>query len=191
MQSILERQAIRTAVALAAASAHGQSPQAIADIRDEAMQLIAYCTMHPSITPEELGAWCDDAAALMQRLGASGALPDEQVLQASAAILRLRLAVTRVALGAGEPKDNKARSASRDNTGTPPPQRKVKLAENLKKVAGYIQEHPDIRSKELIEHFSGVFSSRSIKRYVAELLVLKVIHRKEIEDGSIAYTTKL
>ena len=55
MESVIERQVIRAAVAVAAASAHGRSAEAIADLRDEATQLIGTLGGIGELAREALG----------------------------------------------------------------------------------------------------------------------------------------
>lgn len=184
MESIIERQAIRTAVALAAASSHGQSPEVIADLRDEAVNLIGLC-VHASSGAEEIRVWCDGATALVTRLVSTGSIPEEQVLQVSAAVLRLRLASAR----ASSALEKKSHSVPTKKAEEPRPA-PVKLGENQRKVVDFLAEHPGIRAKDLVVALGATFSPRSVKRYLAELASLNVIRRSTLEDGGVAYSVR-
>ena len=173
MDSTIERQAIRAAVALAAASAHGTSAEVIADLRDEAAQLISLCAS-PATAPDTLRTWCDDAGTLVTRLVTAGGIPEEQVLQVSAAVLRLRLAAARVATSVADAKEQTG--SGRKTADEPKP---VKLNANLKRVRDYIGEHPGVRTKDVVDGLTGTFSARSVKRYLAELVSLSVVRRSE------------
>jgi len=188
MESTIQRQAIRAAVALASASALGQSPEVIADLRDEASQLIGLC-VHPAASPEELRAWCDDATALMSRLVSAGSIPEEQVLHVSAAVLRLKLAVSRVKVSALEKKSH-ATAPTKKAPVEEPKREPVVLGDNLKQVVAYIAEHPAARTKDIIDTLAGVFSARSVKRYLAELVSLGVVRRTELAEGGVTYSVR-
>jgi hypothetical protein len=188
MESTIQRQAIRAAVALASASALGQSPEVIADLRDEAAQLIGLC-MHPMATPDELRVWCDDATTLMSRLVTAGSIPEEQVLQVSAAVLRLKLAVSRVKVSVLEKKSHNALPSKRASAPEPKPE-PIVLGDNQKKVADHIIGHPGTRTKDIVDAFAGTFSARSIKRYLSELVSLGVVRRKALADGGVEYSVR-
>jgi len=187
MESMIQRQAIRAAVALASASTLGQTPEVIADLRDEAAQLIGLC-VHPSASPDELRGWCEDATALVSRLVAAGSIPEEQVLQVSAAVLRLKLAVSRAKVAVLEKKSHAPSPAKR--AAEEPKREPVVLGDNQKKVVAYITDHPDVRTKDIIDAHAGTFSARSIKRYLAELVSLGVIRRTELAEGGVTYSVK-
>lgn len=188
--SSIERQAIRTALALAVASAHGQVADAIVDMRDEATQLIGLCIRDGS-TPDAMRQWCDGASVLVERLSADGYLPRRPALSAAAAILRLRLAVTRKPIADVRPlrqsaDDGPARTAKKKIV--PPVVRPpVTVEGNQKVVLEFIAGHPDIRTKNLIDSFGGTFSSRTVKRCLKELCSAGVLHRTRGDDGSVLY----
>ena len=185
---MIERQAIRAAIALAAASSHGRSPEVIADLRDESSQLMGLC-VRGAIALRELQSWCDDATALVQRLAAAEALPDEQALHASAAVLRLRLATTRAIVSEAERLTKVTVSAApgKRTVAEQVKREPVKLTGNLQVLAKYLKENPDARTKDIIAALSGVFSPRSIKRYLSELVALHAVSRRESGDGGVLY----
>ena len=183
--SIIERQAIRAALALAIASAHAQTPDAIADMRDEAAQLIGLC-IKESGEPDAIRQWCEDASVFIERLSSDGYLPRRSALTAGAAILRLRLAVVRISGSSTRASDVPVRAAKKKVV-----QQKIVpivLPEgNQKTVMEFIAAHPDIRTKDLVDALKGSLSPRSIKRCLKELLGAGLLHRKKLDDGSVLY----
>jgi|GEM_PF-3723834 len=191
MDSTLERQAIRVAVALAASSTHGKTAEAISDVRDESTHLMSLC-MQEDTTPHQLCAWCDDVTALIERLVASDAFDRGHALNAIAGILRLRLTVIRLVQEIDERTAKKSGTASGEHTAqvlAPEPQ-VIVLTDNAQKVLEYIQSNPGVRTKELVESFAKTFSPRSTKRYIAELLEAKVVRRKELEGRGVVYIAR-
>lgn len=182
MESIVERQAIRAALALAAASAQGQSPDAIADMRDEAAHLIGMCIKdHESA--EVLRCWCDDATELMHRLVEHGTLSESAALGVAAAVLRFRLVVAQqMPPVIPAPKEiglhgaKKARALS-----------KAGVSESQKIVREFISQHSDIRTKDLIDALSNTLSTRTIKRCLKELSDTHILRRTAHADGGVSY----
>jgi len=183
--SIIERQAIRAALALAVASAHGQVADAIADMRDEAAQLIGLC-VHEGGAHDAIRLWCDDASALVERLSSDGYLPRRSALSASAAILRLRLAVARKPVpDVCSTPDAPTRTAKKKMVQPVVPP--VKVEGNQKVVMEFIAAHPDIRTKDLTDSLKGIFSPRTVKRCLKELCDAGVLHRTKLDDRSVLY----
>lgn len=184
--SIIERQAIRAALALAVASAHGQVAEAIADLREEAAQLIGICIKN-SVLPQDLRQWCDGASVLVERLSADGTLPRRPALTASAAILRLRLAVvSRTASDKNGESDSPAQTEKKQVVQSPTvPQ--IPVGINQKKVMEFIEGHPDIRTKTLIDSLNGTLSPRTVKRCLKELCDAGLLRRTRLEDSSVTY----
>lgn len=181
---IIERQAIRAALALAVASAHGQAVDGIADMRDEAAQLIGLCV--GEFAPDEVRQWCDDASSLVERLSSDGTLPRRAALSASAAILRLRLAVARKPVPAvSDNPDTPARASKKKIVRAAAPS--VKVGGNQKVVLEYIAGHPDARTKDIIDSFNGSLSSRTIKRCLKDLSDAGVVKRIRQDDRSVLY----
>lgn len=182
---IIERQAIRAALTLAAASAHGVSPDAIADMRDEAGQLIGLC-INEGGSSDAVRSWCDEASLLMERLSTDGDLPRSFALGAIAAILRLRLAVAQKTPlhrpGAGV----HARTPKKKIVQSPTvPQ--IAVAGNQKIVMEYIAGHPDIRTKNLIDSLNGSLSPRTLKRCLKELCDAGLLKRTRQNDRGVVY----
>jgi hypothetical protein len=173
-ESITERQAIRAALTLAAASAHGRTPDAVADLREEASQLIGLCIKDGSAA-DGLLQWCDDAAALIRRLASDDCLPQQPALNAETAVLRFRLAVVRQPQPAHIMKE--------------PPTKKIHVVVEggKKKLLDFIASHPNMRTSALVTARAGELSSRSIKRFLKELLVAGAVRRTKLEDGGVAY----
>lgn len=188
MDSTIERHIIRAAVALAAASSHGHTAEIIADVRDEAAQLIGLCA-RGQVTRDDVRAWCDDATSLLARVATTGAMGEEPMLVASAAVLRLRLSVTRTVTAESE---KKSRPSSPAKSRTPEESKPipVELSENQQKVVAFVADHPSSRSKEIIDGLSSVLSARSVKRYLSELTTLKVVQRTALGDGGVVYAVK-
>lgn len=184
--SIIERQAIRAALALAVASAHGQVADAIADMRDEAAQLISLC-IGSSGTPDLIRQWCDDAAALVERQSVDGYIPRRFALSASAAILRLRLAVACRPVPEVHQESNAAMREAKKKTAQPVVRPVIKLEGNQKVVMEYIAGHPDIRTKDLTDSLKSNLSPRTIKRCLKELCDAGVLHRTKQDDRSVLY----
>jgi hypothetical protein len=175
METIIERQVIRAALAFAVASAEAQSPDAIADMRDEAAHLIGSC-LKDGGSPEVLRQWCDDAMALVQRLTSGGTLPEQAALGASAAILRLKLVVAQHT-EQPRPVPKKIRALPKtDTTGS------------SKVLTEFIKQHPGMRTKDVIASLTGTLSTRTIKRYLAELGTSGALRRTKHEDGSVSYS---
>ncbi len=188
--SIIERQAIRAVLALAVASAHGQIADAIAEMRDEAAQLIGLC-VHEGAAPDAMRQWCDDASALVERLSSDGYLPRRPAASAAAAILRLRLTVARKSATDARPlrpsaDDSPARAEKKK--GVPPVvQPSITVEGNQKVVMGYIASHPDIRTKDLADSLKGTLSPRTVKRCLKELCNAGLLHRTKQDDRSVLY----
>ena len=184
--SNIERQAIRAALALAVASAHGQVADAIADLRDEAAQLIGLCIKENS-SADVVRQWCDGASALVERLSADGYLPRRPALSASAAILRLRLAVAhKPATEVRRAVDVPARIVKKKivrSVSAPMPSVQGKQ----KVVMEFIAAHPDVRTKNLIDELGATLSPRTIKRCLKELSNAGVLKRTRLEDRSVVY----
>ncbi len=184
--SIIERQAIRAALALAVASAHGQVADAIADMRDEATQLIGLCIRDDG-APDAMRQWCDGASVLVERLSVDGYLPRRPALSAAAAILRLRLAVTRKLIPDVRRASDAPARAAKKKIVLPVVRTPVTVEGNQKVVLEFITGHPDIRTKDLIDSFGGTLSSRTVKRCLKELSSAGVLHRTRGDDGSVLY----
>ena len=191
MEFMIERQVIRTAVLLASASAHGKTPDIISDLRDESAHLISLC-IHSSSFAKDISRWCDDVQVVIERIRLAGLIPEEQALAIAAAVLRLQLVVARALTQTSELSGKKQITGGVEKKSAPSdvPPEPVKLTENVQKLFDYIKSHPDVRTKELLDNFSGSFSPRSTKRYLAELLALKVVRRKELEDGGVVYASR-
>lgn len=188
--SIIERQAIRAALALAVASAHGQVADAIADLRDEAAQLIGLCIGGGS-TPDSIRQWCDGAIALVERQSVDGYIPRRSALSASAAILRLRLVAVRSpvqpATTASVADGDATADAEKKKIARSTARQVVKLEGNQKTVMGCIESHPDIRTKDLVDALKGTLSPRTIKRCLKELCNAGLLHRTKQDDRSVLY----
>lgn len=182
METIVERQAIRVALALAAASVQGQTPDAVADLRDEAAYLIGVCIKDGG-NADVLRRWCDDATELMHRLVERGVLPESVALEAAAAVLRFRLAVVQqmppviIAPKEAVPRVvKKAQALPRAGA-----------SESQKAVREFIAQHPDVRTKDLLEGLSNMLSTRTVKRCLKELSDAHVVQRTEHADGGVSY----
>lgn len=191
MESILERQAIRTALTLAAASASASTPDAIADIREAATQLIELCVVVRERTAffDGVRLWCDDAAALLQRVLSHEGITEKVALDTAAIVLRLRLASvrSRVALrplqsDTASQEIKKSVSRISKNSITP-----MSGEENMAKIKEYISRHPHVRTNALIEALAGTFSARTVQRYLKEMCDSGVLHRTRHEDGGVSY----
>jgi hypothetical protein len=172
---IIEQQAIRAALSLAAASAHAQTPDSIADMREEAAQLISLC-IHKTQDTLPFHVWCDSATELLQRISGTDSLPEQEALRVSAAILRLRLVVARSPKPVERPKKQ-----------TTAQEKKGDVHGNQKKIMAFIVEHPDIRAKDLIQGLSGALSPRTIKRCLKELTDTGAVQRTELAEGGVSY----
>ncbi|MEK7637919.1 MAG: BlaI/MecI/CopY family transcriptional regulator [Patescibacteria group bacterium] len=182
--SIIERQAIRAALALAVASAHGQAADAIADMRDEAVQLIGLCIKSSDET-DVIRLWCDDASALIERLSSDGYLPRRSALSAAAAVLRLRLAVARKSVSAD--RDDAPAQKPKKKIASPATKPPVSVVGNQKVVMDYVSEHPEIRTKDLIDALKKSLSPRTVKRCLKELCDADALHRTRQDDRSVSY----
>jgi hypothetical protein len=191
MEFMIERQVIRTAVLLASASSYGATSDVVADLREESAHLIALCIHSPSFV-QDISGWCEDAHISIERIRLAHLIPQDQALAVTAAILRLQLVTARALAHTSERAGKKQVAGGSEKKSVAPelPVEPVKLAENVQKLFEYIKSHPDVRTKELLDNFSGVFSPRSTKRYLAELLALKVVRRKELEDGGVVYACR-
>ena len=149
MDSILERQAIRVAVALAAVSGHGKTAQIIADMRDESTHLISLC-LQGSTTPHQICAWCDDISDRIGRAVARGDFDDQSVLDTVMMILRLRLIATRLARQIDD-RVTKKPSNSGDVQIRELQQSVASLTENAQKVFEHIKNNPDVRGAVTIQ----------------------------------------
>ena len=183
--SIIERQAIRAALALAVASAHGQVADAIADMRDEAAQLIGLC-VH-DCAPDAMRLWCDDASALVERLSSDGHLPRHPALRVATAILRRRLAVVRKPVADAHLTSDALASTEKKKTIQPIVRPAATVEGNQKVVMEFIAAHPDIRTKDLTDALKGTFSSRTVKRCLKELCDAGLLHRTKQDDRSVVY----
>ena len=185
MDSTVERQAIRAAVALASASSRAATPEAIADLREEASQLIGLCIRQTGA--DALRAWCAEASDMLTRLSEEDALPQPLLLAASAAVLHLRLGAARLPTPAVAATPSGTGNARRRSAHTATP-RPAAIGGNKRKVVQFITEHPDIRTKDLVDGLKGTLSPRSIKRYLKELVASGAIRRSETGDGGVAYS---
>ena len=187
MEAPLERQAIRLAITLAAASTHGATAEVIADVREAAAHLVTLCVRSIG-SPDELVRWCDDTIALIERAVIAGSLDDEHALPVTANILRFRLLATQqlVQRDAQVPKKSPASQVA-DATDVAAKPKPKTLSPNARKVYEYIRSNPEVRTMALIENFSTIFSARSTKRYLAELLEKNFVERQQLDDGGMAY----
>ena len=187
MEAPLERQAIRLAIQLAAASSHGVTPEVIADLRDEATHLMTLCVRTTS-SSDELVRWCDDVVALIDRAVGAQALQNEHALSLTASILRFRLLASQIiAETESRTKKTSSSTATHDSTSLAPKPEPAPLTANAKQVYEHIRANPEVRTKDLIEAFGATFSTRSTKRYLAELLEKNLVQRHELDDGGMAY----
>lgn len=174
-ESITERQAIRAALALAVASAHGGTPDAVVDLREEASQLIGLC-INGGSAADGLLQWCEGAAALVHRLASDDCLPPRSALDAETAILRFRLAVIRQQPPVQAPTKE-----------MPAKKIQVQVEGGQKKLLDFITTHPNMRTTALITALAGQLSSRTVKRFLKELVVAGAVRRIKLEDGGVAY----
>ncbi len=189
MDTVIERQAIRTAITLAAASAFGSDAQAISELRDEATQLILLC-MYERHTHEDMMFWCEGASAIIDRFASNGYIPEDQALTAASSVLRLQLIVSRRITEDRRASDAIAKKESKREDSTPkerPKKPVVVLEGNAKELYAHIEAHPDVRTRDLISFFVPRISSRTVKRHLKDLIDLKQVIRKTLTDGGVAY----
>lgn len=190
MEQSLERQVVRTASALVVASVHTTSTELIVEMRDRAFYALSLRLKEAGCL-EELALWCRDAGDLLQEALDARVISADVGARTLALILKLRLSVLRSVTAelrmfvknAGDPAMKKQPQQD------PPP--KITLTENTKKVLEYIKSNKDIRTKELIDHFTKQFSSRSTKRYLSELLAQKILQRRVHPDGGVSYVERV
>jgi hypothetical protein len=183
----LERQAIRAALALAAASAHGRTPEAIADMREEAGELLEFWVGDYGAERNDRDAlcrWCDDSIAMVQRLSSAGSVSEQFALNAAAAILRFRLAVVH--------QRPKPAPHTPSKTVTPRTAKKNSTSESVQKkqrmVFDYIAQHPNMRTKDLVEALEKSLSIRTMKRCLKELVASGTLRRAKLDDGGVSYS---
>jgi hypothetical protein len=176
IEGTIEQQAIRAALALAAASSRARTPDSIADMREEATQLIGLC-IHKTEEYIPFHAWCDNAVALLERASSSDALPEQEVLRASAAVLRLRLIVSRYM----------QQNTEKQKKHVEVKEKKVVFDKKEKRILEFISEHPDIRTKNLVAGLASELSARTIKRCLKVLIDSGSLQRAKLEDGGVSY----
>lgn len=189
MLNYLEQQVIRTVLALCMFAVRCQGSEVRDDMRDEAVALthlwlrVVSSNANGHDPADHLRQWCFQILPRLEALSRESGQPLDAVLAVQAAVLRLR-----TSLGAPQPAQPPVKSArparspapTRNNSST------GVLGSNAKRVLGFVREHPDVRPKELISHFSGTLSDRTVKRCLKDLIEAKAIVRIE-QDGAVQY----
>jgi DNA-binding HxlR family transcriptional regulator len=142
--------------------------------------------MKERVATDGVRQWCDGTSALVERLSSDDQLPRQYALSATAAILRLRLAV------AHSPAPD-AVVPSRSTTALPKKAQprittpKVIVEGAQKLVLQFIEQHPDVRTKDLVDGLGKTLSPRTIKRCLKELATAGLLKRVRQEDRSVQY----
>ncbi len=176
--TLFERQALRVALALAAASGYGNTPDAIADMREEAIQIIDMCVRVPA-DGEMVQHWCDDVVGMLNRFISVGAVHESAALRAIASVLRFRLCISKSIQGASKITSSQKK--------TEKPKRTIPLQKTALSVLAYIKEHPQIRAKEIVGALQGALSERTVKRSLKDLAELGRVRRIRHADGGVSY----
>jgi hypothetical protein len=152
------------------------------DMRDEAGSLVHLWVLASPARPNgddlfgHIRDWCVRLTQRLEELSHEELQPLEAVLAAQASVLRLQTAIP------GPVAPARMVVQHTPPTRTPSPD----LGGNQKRVLAFVREHPDVRTKELIEHFSDTLSDRTVKRCLKDLVSAGVLVRAE-HDGSVQY----
>ena len=182
MEYLIQQQVIRTIVALCAVAAQTDSLDVRDDMRDEAAALV-YLSGNSETEP--IRRRCEILAARLGALALDETQLQSTILSAHAQILRLLAAFPVQVSKKSEPVPVRV-----------PPHKPVgpakNLASNQKKILGYVGEHPNIRTKEITDHFSGILSDRTVKRCLKDLVSAGVLMRTDIKGtGVVTYRVVL
>lgn len=166
MSQELEYHVVRTMVALCGVAATSSDLRIRDDMRDEAMSL-ASIWLHQ---PEELHVWARRMHAELQALHGS-----EAALVAQTAIIRLQVVLA-----------PQAQVHAIDHSPAPEPTLSGEDVPAPQRIIEYIRQHPDVRTKDLVDYFTGTISPRTIKRTLKDLTDSGVVARKEML-GAVLY----
>jgi hypothetical protein len=171
---ILEQTIIRAVVSLCSFAAHTDVDDVRDDVRDSAATLIRLC-MDGARNEEDIRQWCTHTLGLLDMCASDASLSVRAHASAHVAVLRVQALIGSAEEAQPTPKAQpKAPRAARS------------LNANQKKLLACIQEHPDIRTKDLVERFSQQLSDRSVKRVLKELLEAGALERTQ-NEGAVLY----
>jgi len=185
---LVEQYIIRTLMIFCAIAAASDRDDVRDDARDAATALIRlYAAMIAtgitSETRQAVREWCGRTSHLLDMCIAGVDVADHQLSTAQLAVLRLQVMV----VDRHESASKVARPApSREKVSIPKSGTKEPLHGNQKKILEFLRAHPDVRTRELIAHFSSSLSDRTIKRYLKELVALGILEREQ-HQGAVVY----
>jgi len=175
------QQTVRAVLALCQLAARCDVDDIRTDILDEAAVLIDVSIGLPAETrTESVAAWCRQTAGWLSRLEGIGGVDEPSLLRAQARVLRLQASAD----GAQQPQKRIASAVRKKRrTGTPigePTKGQVRILE-------WLRSNPGTRSGELVEHFAGDFSPRTVKRSLSNLVATGLVQRSKTETGGVRY----
>jgi hypothetical protein len=158
------------------------------DIADECAVLLDVATATSDNQPAMIQSWCVRMQNMLRRLSPNTS-DGESFARAELAVLRLRSAVVvspKTLVRPSEPLRVKKISSGNFSRPSPAKRDGNGVGENQKKVLNWLREHPSARPKDLIAHFVGSLSDRTIKRSLKDLTGAGLLRRIE-RDDSVVY----
>jgi DNA-binding transcriptional ArsR family regulator len=158
------------------------------DIADECAILLDVATATSDSQPAMIQSWCVRMQNMLRRLSPNTS-DGESFARAELAVLRLRSAVVVSPKALVRPSEPlRVKKISSGNFSRPSSAKRSGngVGENQKKVLSWLREHPGARPKDLIAHFVGSLSDRTIKRSLKDLTGAGLLRRIE-RDDSVVY----
>ena len=180
MERTAQHHLIRTVISLCELAATATDHRIRDDLTDEAAIALDIASLDQS-QDGALQKWAGNLTALFVRLERVDAVDQEALAYANVRLLRLQASLpteVKTAEVASDGKKPRANDISR-----PKPRA---LGQNQQRVFEWLRENPGKRTHELIAHFAGKLSGRTIKRALKDLVVAQQIRRTE-HEGAVAY----
>lgn len=179
MERIVLQQTVRTVLALCQFAASCEVDDVRADALDEAAALIDMTTsVQSDARIVAVSAWCRQVNGWLGRLQGVGGIDGTALLRAQARVLRL-LAV------ADEKPEKKMEPRAR-----PKREQKAVIAEpttGQSRIVEWLRGNRGARNRELVAHFAGDMSPRTVKRSLSNLLAMGLVCKSKTETGGVTY----
>lgn len=173
----IKRMTVRAIEALAVFAADLE-PLAYADVHDSIASLLDACW---SASPDarELARWALDAEQIVRRC--MGDAPNAHALHALAQVVRMQALVPRPTQSVLPSASTAAADAPSRPRSSAPRSGVKKLPSRMTPILTFIRAQNGCRSKQVIDHFAGTLSPRSVKRFLNELVAAGSLARLVVE----------
>jgi DNA-binding transcriptional ArsR family regulator len=177
----LQQNLARAVLALCQLSARADDGDARVDVTDEALLLLDAASS--GADTELIRLRVSGALAVVDRL--AGSVHDD----ASVARARLWLLRVQAVLGPAPATPKRAAAQLEEKVAVPEPVKRPRTAvgKSQKAVLQWVLDNQGRRNRDIVEHFAGTLSLRTVKRSLSELTDAGLISRGEV-DGYTVYS---